>query len=98
MIGRSTSSSANRRLTSEMAPSELRTILTDRLAAVRGRIADACSRVGRDPAGVTLIAVTKTVSPEVAAVAAELGIADLGENRPQELWKKATAVPALNWH
>ncbi len=73
-------------------------ILADRLARVRGRIADAARRAGRDPAGVTLVAVTKTVSPEIAGIAAELGGLDLGENRPQELWKKAAAVPAARWH
>src|SRR5204863_565350 len=55
-------------------------------------------RVARDPAGVTLVAVTKTVSPQVAAVVAELGLLDLGESRPQELWKKAEAVPSARWH
>lgn len=77
---------------------DVRTILADRIAGVRGRIADACRRAGRTPGEVTLVAVTKTVSPEVAAVAGELGVADLGENRPQELWKKAAAVPSANWH
>lgn len=73
-------------------------VLTERLASVRGRIADACKRVGRDAAAVTLVAATKTVSPEVAAVAVELGIRDLAESRPQELWKKAAAVPTARWH
>ena len=73
---------------------ELRT----RLAGIRDRMESACRRAGRRPSDVTLVAVTKTVTPEVAAVAAELGVADLGENRPQELWKKAAAVPAANWH
>src|SRR5687768_12641823 len=81
-----------------MTDSELRSVLGDRIAGVRARIADACRRAGRDPAGVTLVAVTKTVPPPVAAVAAELGLRDLGESRPQELWKKAEAVPAVNWH
>ena len=45
----------------------------------------------------TLVAVTKSVSQDVAAVAAEL-IPDLGENRPQELWKKAAAIPTAQWH
>jgi uncharacterized pyridoxal phosphate-containing UPF0001 family protein len=31
---------------------------------VLGRIADACARAGRDPAGVTLVAVSKTVAAE----------------------------------
>lgn len=77
---------------------ETRKLLADRFSAIRGRIADACRRVGRDPSGVTLVAVTKTVSAEVADVAAELGASDLAENRPQELWKKVIAVPAARWH
>ncbi|WP_088257394.1 YggS family pyridoxal phosphate-dependent enzyme [Fimbriiglobus ruber] len=81
-----------------MTESELRTVLTDRFAAVEQRIAAACARAGRDRAGVTLVAATKTVSPQVAAVALELGARDLGESRPQELWKKADAIPAARWH
>jgi pyridoxal phosphate enzyme (YggS family) len=81
-----------------MTDDELRSVLSDRLAAVRARIAAACRRAGRDPAGVTLVAVTKTVSARVARVAADLGAADLGENRPQELWRKAAEVPAARWH
>ncbi len=81
-----------------MDDSELRSVLAQRVANVRARIAAACARANRDPAGVTLVAVTKTVSPKVAAVVAELGVRDLGESRPQELWKKAEAVPNVNWH
>ncbi len=77
---------------------DTRTVLSERLTAVRGRIADACKRAGCDPAGVTLVAVTKTVSPEVAVIAAELGMLDLAESRPQELWKKAAAIPSARWH
>lgn len=76
---------------------EVRTILAERFASVRSRIADACQRAGRDPSSVTLVAVTKTVSSEVAAIAAEF-VSDLAESRPQELWKKAAAVPAARWH
>jgi pyridoxal phosphate enzyme (YggS family) len=81
-----------------MTDDELRSVLSDRLAAVRARVAAACRRAGRDPAAVTLVAVTKTVSVRVARVAAELGAGDLGENRPQELWKKAAEVPSARWH
>lgn len=81
-----------------MTESEVRSVLADRLAAVRDRIAAAARRAGRDPAEVTLVAVTKTTSPAVAAVVAELGTLDLGESRPQELWRKAAAVPAARWH
>ena len=45
------------------------------------------------------MAVTKTVSAEVAALLPELGVLDLGESRPQELWRKAAALPpAVRWH
>src|SRR5687768_9088528 len=81
-----------------MSDSELRSVLGERIASARARIAAACRRAGRDANGVTLVAVTKTVSSQVAAVAAELGLRDLGENRPQELWKKAAAVSGVNWH
>src|SRR5262249_54876120 len=73
--------------------------LTERLNAVRQRIAAACQRAGRSPAKVTLVAVTKTVSPEAAALLPGLGVLDLGENRPQELWRKAAALSdGIRWH
>lgn len=74
-------------------------LLKDRLAEVERRLVTACERVGRTRADVTLVAVTKTVSVEVAALLPELGVFDLGENRPQELWRKASALPkAIRWH
>ena len=81
-----------------MTENELRNVLGERIAAVRARITQACLRSERDPADVTLVAVTKTVSPQVAAVAAELGLTELGESKPQELWKKAPVVTNVNWH
>ena len=69
------------------------------LDAVEERIANACARAGRQRAEVTLVAVTKTVAVEVAALLPELGVLDLGENRPQELWRKAETLPAnVRWH
>jgi pyridoxal phosphate enzyme (YggS family) len=48
---------------------------------------------------VRLVAVTKTVSVEVVSLLPELGVLDLGENRPQELWRKAAALPpTCRWH
>ncbi len=74
-------------------------ILRQRLAAVEERIAAACHRAGRRRDELTLIAVTKTVSPEVAALLPNLGVLDLGESRPQELWRKAAALPSsVRWH
>ena len=51
-----------------MTDADLRSTLADRLAAVDARIAAACRRAGRERSAVTLVAVTKTVSPHVAAL------------------------------
>jgi pyridoxal phosphate enzyme (YggS family) len=69
---------------------------------VRARIAAACARAGRDPAHVTLVAVTKSVGADVAAELARLGVADLGENRTEALAGKREALAAeglgVRWH
>jgi hypothetical protein len=54
------------------------------LEGVRGRIAAACARAKRDPASATLIVVTKSVPKELISRLAELGVKDIGENRPVE--------------
>src|SRR4051794_38528347 len=80
-------------------PDDVRALLARRLAAVEERLRAACHRAGRARDEVTLVAVTKTVGLEVAVALADLGVRDLGENRPQELWRKAAAVPAtVRWH
>ena len=81
-----------------MTDSELRQILADRLTSVRDRIAVAARGAGRDPTAVTLVAVTKSVTARVAGIVADLGTRDLGEGRPQELWKKAEAITEVRWH
>ena len=74
-------------------------LLRGRLANVERRLAAACARAGRARSEVTLVAVTKQIAGEVAALLPELGLVDLGENRPQELWKKAAALPpSIRWH
>lgn len=74
-------------------------ILSQRLADIRGRVETSCRRAGRDPFTVTLVAVTKTIGPEVASLLPALGVSNLGESRPQELWRKAAALSAeVHWH
>lgn len=58
------------------------------LAAVKGRIAEACARAGRDPAAVTLVAVSKTHPAEAVQAALAAGQAVFGENRVQEAMAK----------
>jgi pyridoxal phosphate enzyme (YggS family) len=66
-------------------------------ARVLERIAAACTRVGRDPAGVTLLAVSKTVPAEALRDAVTAGLDLLGENRVQEGLAKASQVPGARW-
>lgn len=82
-----------------MSDSQTRDRLAQNLRGVEDRLAAACRRAGRARSEVTLVAVTKTVSAEVAALLPDLGVLDLGENRPQELWRKAAALPpSVRWH
>jgi pyridoxal phosphate enzyme (YggS family) len=74
--------------------------LEENLQAVRERIAAAARAAGRDPADVSLLAVSKTwPAGDVRALAA-LGQSDFGENRAQELVAKATELDDLpvRWH
>jgi PLP dependent protein len=76
-----------------------RDVLKENLARIEQRLRSACARAGRPRESVTLVAVTKTVSADLAALLPELGVHDLGESRPQELWRKAEAIPAgVRWH
>ena len=76
----------------------MREALAENVRRAEERVTAACQRAGRPRSSVTLMAVTKTVGVEVAALLPELGIADLGENRPQELWRKAEAIRSVRWH
>ncbi len=73
--------------------------LATNLEHVQQRIRSACKRAGRDPASVTLLAVTKTHPPEVVQAAAGLGLTLFGENRVQEAKAKIPQCPGrLHWH
>ena len=77
-----------------------RALLADTLPELRGRIAEAAARAGRDPGEVRVVAVTKghPLAAVEAAVAAGLG--RLGENRVAELEEKAGLVAGgtVEWH
>ncbi|NNU82497.1 YggS family pyridoxal phosphate-dependent enzyme [Geobacillus sp. BMUD] len=71
----------------------------DNLAAIRREIESACARVGRDPAGVRIVAVTKYVDAERAMEVLDAGIADLGENRSDQLIEKYAQIGnQATWH
>lgn len=77
---------------------DLHSVLSRNLRAVEDRIQAACRRAGRDRREVTLVAVTKYASAGAARILVELGVTELGESRPQELWAKAAALPQARWH
>jgi pyridoxal phosphate enzyme (YggS family) len=75
--------------------------IASNLAAVRARVARAARSAGRDPAAVTLVAVSKTQPPEAIRAAYAAGQRDFGENYAQELRDKArdlADLEQLRWH
>ncbi len=73
--------------------------LADNLQSVQERIAAAARRVGRDPAGITLVAVSKNQPREAITAAFELGLRHFGENRIEEAEAKIPGLPAgITWH
>lgn len=73
-----------------------------RLAEIHQRIERACEAAKRDPASVTLIAVSKTFPASAVAAAFRAGQRDFGENRVQEGVEKAAELAAKGisprWH
>lgn len=76
------------------------TTIAARLDAVRARIAAAARHAGREPADVTLLAVSKTWPAEAVREAAAAGQRAFGENYVQEGVDKVEALRALDleWH
>ena len=74
--------------------------LEQNLRSVRARIEAAARSAGRDPASVTLMAVSKTWPADAVRALAALGQLDFGENRAQELLAKAAELADvdLRWH
>ena len=70
-----------------------------RLLEIQARLEQACLRAGRNPADVTLIAVTKGQSVDsIRDNVLAHGHTVLGESRIQEWRDKATELPGVEWH
>ena len=77
--------------------------IADNVKRVQDRMADACARFGRDPAEITLVAVSKQKTAAEIVSAVEAGIQHIGENRVEECAGKIAPVEAsvpgaLTWH
>lgn len=79
-------------------------MITEALVRVRERISQACRRSSRDPAEITLVAVSKGRSIEEIRQAADAGVAVIGENRVQEALRHRQQLSAqgravsVSWH
>jgi hypothetical protein len=75
-------------------------MISERINAVRERIALACQRARRDVSEVTLVAVTKTFPAAMVREAVRAGVSDVGENYVQELLGKRDDCGGdeIRWH
>ncbi len=70
-----------------------------RYARVLEQVRQAAREAGRDPAGIRLIAVSKTVEPDRIRAAYRAGARDFGENYVQEAVGKIRELPDdVRWH
>ena len=73
--------------------------ISDNIRIIRNNITRVASQCGREPADITLLAVTKTVSIDLIQIAVDTGIRDIGENRVQEARMKFSELARpVNWH
>src|SRR5215472_18457535 len=80
---------------------ELMSDLQQRIDDVKARIVRAAESAKRDPAGITLIAVTKVFPASAIREAYDLGLREFGENYVQEFEGKAPDVhrlPGARYH
>ncbi len=78
-------------------PMSVTEILSRNLQAISAEIRSACERVGRDPASVKLIAVTKYAQWPWVLELSRLH-RTFGENRPQQLAERQLLLPNVEWH
>ena len=89
-------------MSAETTESQIATAVAENLAAVRGRIEDACRSAGRPVGDVRLVAVTKYARWNWVQALVAAGQTDLGENRPQQMAERARKAGELAspvaWH
>ena len=72
--------------------------IRENLNEIREEISRVAVEAGRGADEVTLIAVTKLHSPEEINIAIDNGVADIGENKVQEILEKYDKVKPVRWH
>lgn len=72
--------------------------MLENIQHVQCEIAEVAKSAGRDPSDITLIGVSKFFPAEYARQAFELGLHDLGENRPEEMHEKKALLDEEGVH
>jgi pyridoxal phosphate enzyme (YggS family) len=76
--------------------------ITDKLQAVDAQIVAAARNAGRNPSEIALLAVSKTIGPDIVLQAYAAGQRAFGENYLQEALDKIAALkdraPGIEWH
>ena len=73
--------------------------IRDNINRLKERIENAANRVNRNPDEITIVAVTKTVPPDIILQAIDCGIKIIGENRVQEAKEKFDIIGnRVQWH
>ncbi len=73
--------------------------IKENIARLKERIKQAAESVGRRPEEITIVAVTKTVPPDIIQKAIDSGIEIIGENRVQEAKEKFAIIGnKVKWH
>ncbi len=86
--------------------------ISERIKRLKDKINSVCARIGRDPAEVKLVVVTKSASVEAVKEVISMGFSELGENRVQQLKKVSVQIDEflngasdnanlpkkINWH
>ncbi|MBI5805907.1 YggS family pyridoxal phosphate-dependent enzyme [candidate division TA06 bacterium] len=73
--------------------------IEENLKIVQKRIAESALKTGRQPGDIILVAVTKTVNPDLINQAIACGVSIIGENRVQEAVQKHPEIAGgVQWH
>jgi pyridoxal phosphate enzyme (YggS family) len=75
-----------------------RDFLATRISDFKAELAKTAISVGRDPAEINLITVTKGFPASDLELLAELGVADIGESKDQEVIARLSAIKAGNFN
>lgn len=80
-------------------------MIRDNILKIKERVALACSKIDKDPLGISIIAVTKGRKIEQIKEACEAGLTEIGENKVQEAVLKyhqlqtcGSKFRAVKWH